>query len=113
MKASVLIKMALEQGFYVREDVYEKDSYLKLKASVYMCHALEIIQPESEHTELAKALIMKEFDNECLTLFTYMSRHDKKYKSYRARWGHDSRACFNLRVKWYENLIIELESRGL
>lgn len=111
MKASVLIKMALEQGFYVR-DQDSKDNKQK-DAAEYMCHALEAMRPESEHTEFAKNLIMEKFNNKCLTLFTHMSRHDKKYKSYNARWGHDSKACFNLRVKWYENLIVELESKGL
>lgn len=107
MKASVLIKVALEQGFYVRGI---GGDYKQKGASEFMCHALDIMYPEAEH---AKDLIMEKFNGECVTLFTHLSRHDNKYKSFRARWGQDSKACFNLRVKWYENLIVELESKGL
>lgn len=112
MKASELIKFALVNGFYV-QPVKAKD----LKSSSYMCHALEYCQEKAGAKSMvvacAKHLIMLEFNNECLTLFTYLARHDKKYQNYRTCWGHDSKACFKLRVKWFEALILKLESKGL
>ena len=114
MKASELIKFALVNSFYVRPDNSQHG-----KTSEYMCHALEYcvkhlpVEINDTLQEETRSYIMDEFNNSCLTLFTYLARHDKKYKNYVERWGHASKACFNLRVKWFESLILKLESKGL
>lgn len=107
MKASELIKHALTNGFYVRNIDWEGQT------SDFMCHALEFCREDESMTAWTKAYIENHFDGQCSTLSSHLSRTDEKYKSYRARWGHHSKACFNLRVKWFEALILKLESKGL
>lgn len=118
MKISELIKATLAGGFYVK-DYQQTHNALK---SEYMCHAIEFYAMVNdsyygESNEIIVATqeaIMSKFGDFCETLTTHLKKNGcKKYKSHHGRWGHNSKACFNLRVKWYENLIEELEAQEL
>lgn len=46
------------------------------------------------------------------TLGTYLARNVPAYNWRMERWGHNSRACFNIRKAWLVNLANELEEKG-
>lgn len=114
MKLSELFQYALDNH-------YTRDEFIKVrsnKESVYMCLALENCQTSKN---IESALILKAKDHVqailqpycCITLDTLLGRTSKLYKSYRVRWGFESKACFKMRVKFWEAVIEDLKEREL
>lgn len=113
MKASEIIKDALK--FYVRED---DDTNYSRRESIYMCHAIEYNAPSigADFDDILKARshIYEFLDTyHCGTLHTALGRSDSRYRSYSRRYGFHSNACYTRRVKWFNELVTQLESEGL
>lgn len=115
MKLSELFQYALDNH-------YTRDEFIKVrsnKESVYMCLALENCQTSNKNIE--SALISKAKDHImhmlqpyfCITLDTLLGRTSKLYKSYRLRWGFESKACFKIRVNFWKEVIANLQEQGL
>lgn len=112
MKASQVLKQAMQ--FYVSKYEDEEEGH----KNVYMCHVLSYNRDTVGWTETAiedvKYRIQEFLDPwHCMTLHVALVRSDKIYNSYSKRFGFSSKACYSRRVKWFENLITQLESEGL
>lgn len=122
MKASQILKGALE-SHYVQQAHFLRP-VTEPKVSEYMCHAVQYYL-----ATLADLEAFEGFELERKTLATFMPTIESenticlvKYllnssRMYRFRYdcsdlGHSSKACFNLRVKWWKKLIAKLEAEG-
>ena len=111
MKLSEVFQLALDNH-------YAADDSKIHTHSVYMCHALDRLKALNGAVSvdmIAKAhnhieILLR--PSQCIALDTHLVRNSNLYKSYRARWGFHSRACFNQRVKFWNNVISYLQSVG-
>lgn len=103
MKASELLKAALAN--------YKNDSY--------MCHELDKFQKEGT-TETLNSLVLLDnkiqsllYPHRTIVLHNLLMSTSNKYNAYYFRYGFDSDACYKMRVAFWQDMIVELESQGL
>lgn len=112
MKLSEVFQLALDNH-------YVADDYGVEKGSTYMCHALDRLK--WYNVGISSGLISQAQNHiedllrpsHCIALHTHLCRTSSLYKSYTARWGFSSKACFNQRVKFWNNVISDLQEKGL
>lgn len=103
MKASELLTLALET---------------KYNRYVYMCHCINDLSSVTKGSDMAQLFLInkieKLLDQENTTvLCNYLKFTNTKYRGYYTRWSHESKACYNMRVAFWRDMIAELKEQGL
>ena len=103
MKASELLTIALETKY---------DRYC------YMCHCINDVAYSLPATDEPREFLIDKIEtllNEEHTtvLCNYLKFTNNKYRGYYTRWDHESKACYNMRVAFWRDMITELEAEGL
>lgn len=107
MKCSEVIQLALDSN-YVRD--YDGTR----KTDVYMCHAIAKLNiAHQEKVNAVQYIDSLLIPMNCITLGVFLYRTNNRYKSYDKRYGFHSKACFNMRVKFWKDTIMELQNKGL
>lgn len=115
MKASALIQAALKTHYIRGCADYSKGR----NHSEYMCHAMRGylldngLNPYADFVDHAVATFMPqiaEYDTGCLCVA--LKGMDKKYDRYARQYGHDSKACYKIRVQWWQAHIEKLQTMG-
>lgn len=108
MKISGVIQLALDTN-YVRDYDYSPS-----RNDVYMCHAIAKLDiGESEKLNTLRYIDALLAPMHCIALADFLIRSDKLYKSYEKRFGFHSKACFNMRVKFWKETILKLQANGM
>ena len=116
MKASQIIRKALENNYAAVSAHKECKSEYMCNAMAYALRSGRVVDPidRLQLVEMAQDTFMPLLRSEdTICLVNYLNSVDKKYASYANRWGHDSKACFKIRVAFWESHIAKLEAQGL
>ena len=121
MKASEIIRAALENHYSrgVRSDYKEEN-----KTAPFMCHAVEFQvtgdmmdynHPDFHKVEeVNQTFMVKIVEARKTTLCDFLNHTDDAYhKAYTETGTHHAVECFDIRVKWWNAHIDELEAKGL
>lgn len=103
MKASELLTLALETKY----DKYN-----------YMCHCIAEVSELHNGSNEARIFLVNKIDTlldqqDTLVLCNYLKYTNDKYRGYYTRWSHESKACYNMRVAFWRDMIAELKEQGL
>lgn len=113
MKTSQVLRIVLDSGLYVSG----LGGYGAMGESEYLCNATNACYSAGligqEGAIKLKAVIRDLLTpHNTITLMVMLARTDKAYKWRAKRYGHCSQCCFKIRLTWFEQLAIKLESEG-
>jgi alkyl sulfatase BDS1-like metallo-beta-lactamase superfamily hydrolase len=103
MKASELLTLALETKY----DRYN-----------YMCHCISEVADSLRYCDNARLFLINKIETllnqeDTTVLCSYLKFTNTKYRGYYTRWSHESKACYNMRVAFWRDMIAELKEQGL
>jgi hypothetical protein len=119
MKASEIIQAALDNHYCNMYDPTKPKNGYDENKSEFMCHALTDymmtlpVKDCPSHLEITQSFMVLFESRETGTLASYLRKTDKKYASYKERYGHGSMACHKMRLEWWNAHIAELKEQGL
>jgi tRNA pseudouridine-54 N-methylase len=113
MKTSQVLRIVLDSGLYVSG----RGVYGAKGESEYLCNATNAcfvvgLISREEAVELKAVIRALLAPHHTITLMVMLARTDKAYKWRSKRYGHLSQCCFKIRLAWFEQLAIKLESEG-
>lgn len=102
MKASELLSKALEN----------------YKINSFMCHELDYLEAQGEGRSEAHLYLHNKIHNllaphSTIVLHNLLRYTNKKYEGYNTRYGHNCKACYKMRVAFWQDMIAELKAEGL
>jgi hypothetical protein len=103
MKASQILEIALNTRYSPDE---------------YMCHCITEVCEDLKGNDAAGLFLVDKIEKildtaNTIVLCNYLKRTSKKYAAFEKRWGHDSKACYDMRVAFWQDMINELKVSGL